>query len=78
VTDEQPVAGKKDMSKFVAPGTSKRGQVDTKDNSETITREYINKFYKDSTMGKYEGRTDEANKIEAKINKALMEGRIVG
>jgi DNA uptake protein ComE-like DNA-binding protein len=76
--EKTPPAGKKDMSKYVAPGTSKSGQVSTQQNDGTITREFINKFYKDSAAGRYEGRTDEANKIEAKINKALVEGRIVG
>jgi hypothetical protein len=78
VTEETPVAGKKDMSKFVAPTTSRSSKVATQSQDNTVTREFINKFYKDSASGRYEGRTDEADKIEAKINKALVEGRIVG
>jgi hypothetical protein len=44
---------------------------------ENISRAYIDKFYSDLTRGKYKGRHSEAEAIEAKIEKAVMEGRVV-
>ena len=44
---------------------------------ERISRAYIDKFYSDLTRGKYKGRHSEAEAIEAKIEKAVMEGRVV-
>lgn len=78
---EQPVeksSGKKDMSKFVTPSTTRSGATETKQDTDTFTREDINKFYADAAKGAYVGRDAVYNKIEEKINKALMEGKIVG
>lgn len=44
---------------------------------EHITRAYIDKFYDDVTRGRYRGRQKEADAIEAAIDKAVMEGRVV-
>jgi hypothetical protein len=44
---------------------------------EKISRAYIDKFYSDLTKGKYKGRHSEAEAIEAKIEKAVVEGRVV-
>jgi len=44
---------------------------------ERISRAYIDKFYSDLTKGKYKGRHSEAEAIEAKIEKAVVEGRVV-
>ena len=44
---------------------------------ETISQADINKFYDDLNRGKYKGRHTEALGIEAAIDKATMEGRIV-
>ena len=69
---------RKDMSKYVAPNTTKRATVDKIDEPEIITRDFINKFYSDARKGAFNGRDDAYNKIEAKIEKALLEGRIEG
>jgi hypothetical protein len=44
---------------------------------EQISRAYIDKFYDDVTRGRYRGRQKEADAIEAAIDKAVMEGRVV-
>lgn len=44
---------------------------------ETVSRAFIDKFYDDLTRGRYQGRYTEQKAIEAKIDKAMMEGRIV-
>lgn len=44
---------------------------------DTITRAYIDKFYDDVTRGRYRGKQREADAIEAAIDKAVMEGRVV-
>lgn len=69
-------ANKKDMSKFVAPKTSSSGAINSKPNNDTITREFVTNFYRDASKGAFEGRLEEFNKIEARINKALIEGKI--
>jgi len=47
-----------------------------KNGPEIIYRAEIDKFYSDLARGVYAGRHDEARNIEAKIDKAMMEGRI--
>ncbi len=44
---------------------------------ESITRAYIDKFYDDVARGRYRGRQRDADAIEAAIDKAVMEGRVV-
>jgi hypothetical protein len=47
-------------------------------NTETpITSAYIQKFYSDAAMGRYQTRQTEFDKIEARINKAVSEGRVL-
>lgn len=48
-----------------------------KPGGQTISKVYIDKFYDDLARGRYRGRTSEANAIEAAIDKAVMEGRVV-
>lgn len=43
----------------------------------TITRPYIAAFFRDKTRGHYKGREKEAAEIEANINAAVTEGRVV-
>ena len=45
--------------------------------AEFITRSFINQFYQDKARGRFYGREKLMNEIEAKINKAVMEGRVV-
>lgn len=42
-----------------------------------VSRAYIDKFYDDLNRGRYVGRHSEAQAIEAEIDKATMEGRVV-
>ncbi len=42
-----------------------------------ISKAYIDKFYDDLARGRYRGRHSEARAIEAEIDKAVMEGRVV-
>lgn len=42
----------------------------------TFTRAFITKFYSDSAAGKYRGREQEKNRVEAQIFEAEREGRI--
>lgn len=43
----------------------------------TITQKLIKQFYDDLARGKYRGREAEAERLQAEIDKAAMEGRIV-
>jgi len=43
----------------------------------TISRKFITDFYTAKAKGYYKGREAEMNDIEGKINRALLEGRIV-
>lgn len=45
-------------------------------NGEIITSQYIDKFYDDIVRGKYKGKLSLQNEIEAKIDKAVSEGRV--
>lgn len=47
------------------------------DTKETVSRSFINKFYDDVNRGLYKGRYTEQQKIEAMIDLATMERRIV-
>jgi hypothetical protein len=42
-----------------------------------ISSKFVNTFYADQFKGRYKGREDEAKRIEAMINQAAAEGRIV-
>jgi hypothetical protein len=70
---------KKDMSKFVAPpssgGKGQTGKAGSDDN--TITTSDIKKFYDDAQKGRYRGRDEEYRKMEAKIDRAVSEGKVI-
>lgn len=46
-------------------------------NTENVSKAFIDKFYMDISKGVYKGRYSEQQRIEAKIDKATMERRIV-
>lgn len=48
-----------------------------KPGDKVFSRKYIDKFYDDLSRGRYRGRDSEAKVIEAAIDKAVMEGRVV-
>jgi len=50
---------------------------ESKQDFEVIKSSDIQQFYSDVRRGKYEGRDEEKRKIEAKIERALVEGRII-
>lgn len=71
-----PPAGKVPLETFAAPGRAKSAAVDTPTEKPTFTRVQISQFYLDKTSGKYRGREEEANRIEAQIFAAQGDGRI--
>jgi hypothetical protein len=68
----------KDLEKHTGMPKSKSGkQPDTKGKeSDIVTREDIRKFYKDAASGKYVGDEEAFKKMEAKIHRAMQDGRI--
>jgi len=60
----------------IAPGRSRSGAAPT-GGAKTYTRQDIAKFYDDVRTGKFQGREDERNRLEADIYAAQREGRII-
>jgi hypothetical protein len=66
---------KPNIDKFASPSKPTGGAAKPKE-TDPVSRDFIKKFYEDSTKGKYRGREEEAKKIEESINLALSEGKI--
>lgn len=75
----KPAPKKDKLAEKVTPVGEGAGatQVKTSEKVRGISRKYIDKFYDDLARGRYKGRHSEAIKIEAEIDKAVAEGRIV-
>jgi len=79
-TKEEPVTDKKKgIEKFVAPPSSggKGASGKAGEDSNTIKTSDIKKFYDDANRGRYRGREAEFAKMEAKIDKAVIDGKVV-
>ena len=77
--EETPVDKKKGIEKFVAPPSSggKGASGKTGEDSNIIKTSDIKKFYDDANKGRYRGREAEFAKMEAKIDKAVIDGKVV-
>ena len=62
---------------FVGPPSAPSAGSPPVNSPETITRKFVSDFYLDVAKGRYRGRDAERITIEAKINRANIEGRIV-
>lgn len=65
-----------ELERQVAPNTGASAPQLRNEQPQFMTSAFVTKFYRDLAAGKYRGRDDEANRIEAQINQALAEGRI--
>lgn len=76
--EEQKKDGK-GIEKFVAPPASGGKGAGNKVNTdnETVKTSDIKKFYDDAQKGRYRGREAEFARMEAKIDKAVSEGKVV-
>lgn len=74
---EGTVPKKDKLASKVTPVGGETAGNTTEQKQEVISRDYINKFYDDLSKGRYRGRASEADAIEARIDKAVMEGRVV-
>ena len=64
------------LEQLAAPGRPKAAAPPSPADKPVITRQFIDKFYSDSTRGAYRGREAEYNRIEAMIFEAQQEGRV--
>ena len=72
-----PVAPKVPLETFAAPGRAKTAAAGTAPAEKPVfTRAQIAAFYADRTAGRYKGREQEANRLEAEIFAAQQDGRI--
>ncbi len=58
------------------PSTGDNFDWSAADDNKGVSQDFITKFYQDKTHGKYKGKEAEAQKIEAKINKAVSMGKV--
>lgn len=65
-----------DLQKYVAPGSSRTTAPPDGNNKRKWTKADISQFYSDVLNGKYAGKAEEKNKIEADIYAAQRENRI--
>lgn len=74
--EEKETRNASPLEKKITPSSSSASPVSTSSEKEEefFTEEYINKFYDDVSKGRYS--VEEANRIEYKIDKAFIEGRI--
>ena len=72
-----PVDPQAELAEQVSPGQGRATTVITPDDGKKVwTVAEMDTFYKDYARGDYRGRKDEAQRIEADIDKALAEGRV--
>lgn len=76
-TETKPT--EKDIGKFVAPPSSggKGATGNTSADQNIIKTSDIKRFYDDANKGRYRGREDAFQKMEAKIDKAVANGSVV-
>jgi len=68
----------KDVSKFVAPPVAGgKGTAGKTSGDDIIKTSDIQKFYDDAQRGRYRGREAEYARMEAKIDKAVSEGKVI-
>ena len=73
----QPQAPKADpVGKQVSPKASAASTPPTPNGKPVVTQKQIQEFYNDVARGKYRGREQEAQRLEAAINAAIAEGRV--
>lgn len=72
-------APKPDLEAEISPGSSRSVSTPTPDDGQKIwTSAEVHDFYTARTRGDYRGRDADAAKIDADIDKALVEGRVRG
>ena len=73
----QPPKSKKEMLEDkVTPDSSSASSTPSSNNKDTISIEFVDKFFADCNKGKYRKSPKEAEEIEARITKAYLEGKI--
>lgn len=66
------------LASQVSPGTSGGAAAPTAPGAKPmIAQKFVQQFFSDQAKGRYRGREEEAARIEAEINQAAAEGRIV-
>lgn len=71
-----PAAQKVPLETFAAPGRAKSAAATPPAEKPIISRAQVSQFYLDVAAGKYRGREDEKNRLEAMIFSANAEGRL--
>lgn len=71
-----PVKQQESLANQVAPNSASAPVVSTQATKQIWASKAVEKFYSEVAKGRYNGREDEAARIEAEINMAAAEGRI--
>jgi hypothetical protein len=72
----KPPAENKDLGKYESPPPGSTRTPVKRDDTEEVSREQVAQYYRDVTAGKYRGREKESASMEAKIERAMLKGKI--
>lgn len=73
----QAPAPANDLQSQIAPSRTGASVVPSQASQPMVSQNSITQFYRDQTRGLYRGREAEAQRIEAEINRAIAEGRVM-